>query len=160
MLAGLSASSVRFDNSIEIWFLEGDPSIATYQAYLDRFEADEVAVLALFADDVFSPDAMAALDRMTRAAEDAPHVHRVLSITNAEVYESRDDAVQIAPLVEPLPTTTRASARIRAPDSTLVRAARRRLERAAASPPPRRTSPPPAPPDASTSAVGWLCTKE
>ena len=44
---------VRFDSSIEIWFLENDPNLEAYHDFLDRFEGDEIIVIGVFADDVF-----------------------------------------------------------------------------------------------------------
>ena len=45
------ASRVGFDNSIEIWFLKDDPNLIGYHDFLERFGADEVTVLGVFADD-------------------------------------------------------------------------------------------------------------
>lgn len=86
VLAGLFAAKVTFDSSIEIWFLESDPALVSYRKFLKRFGADEITVIGLFADDVFQPDVLKALDRISRAAEKAPHAYRVRSLANIRVF--------------------------------------------------------------------------
>ena len=40
--AAWSATRVRFESDLEIWFLEDDPQLATYHRFLETFEADEL----------------------------------------------------------------------------------------------------------------------
>ncbi len=89
-LAAASTMRLRFESSLDIWFLDDDPDVVAYTAFLDRFEADELTVMALFCDDVFAPEALAALDRITRAAEEAPYAHRVRTLTNLQVERAVD----------------------------------------------------------------------
>jgi len=113
VLALASTLRLRFENSIDTWFLDDDPDVVTYNAFLDHFEADEITILALLCDDVFAPDALAAIDRITRAAEQAPHTHRVRSLTNIEIARVIDDGIAIGPLVDELPRTVGAAEVIR-----------------------------------------------
>ena len=43
--AAWAASRVRFENSIEVWFPEGDPAVATYDEFSREFQSDELIVL-------------------------------------------------------------------------------------------------------------------
>lgn len=79
------ATRVTTDHSIEIWFLENDPDLLVYNEFAQRFHSDEIVVIALFAEDIFSPEIIAAVDRISHAAEKAPFVHRVLSFTSPSV---------------------------------------------------------------------------
>ena len=61
-MAAASLPRISFDNSVESWFLESDPSIAVYDKFIETFKADQiggliamVAVAALIADVVFLP---------------------------------------------------------------------------------------------------------
>ena len=99
ILAAWLASGLQFDNSIETWFLEGDPNLAGYKEFLERFGADELTVVALFAPDVYAPEVVAAIDRITKGAEPLEHVYRVSSLTNVSTFERTDGAVRVAPLV-------------------------------------------------------------
>ncbi|MBF0105482.1 MAG: hypothetical protein HQM16_09175, partial [Deltaproteobacteria bacterium] len=98
-LAVLYVPRVTFDSSIDVWFLKDDPNLKTYHKFLDRFGADEIVVMGVFADDIFSPEVLASINRMTALAEKAPHVHRVRSITNIKVPFETGDGVAISNLV-------------------------------------------------------------
>ena len=40
--AGIAARDVRFESAIEVWFLESDPALVTYDAFTEWFAADEM----------------------------------------------------------------------------------------------------------------------
>ena len=88
-VAATFAAQVGFDSDIEIWFLDDDENLTTYHTFLDRFEADEITIIGLFGDDLFTPEVIAAVDAITEAAADKPHVHRVRSLTNVKVVQSK-----------------------------------------------------------------------
>ncbi len=123
-LAGWSASSLKFSSDIEIWFLENDPNLVRYKSFLERFEADEITVVGVFAEDVFQPKVLAGLEALTEGAEQAPHVHRARSLTNIEIVQSQGPgSVSVAPLYEALPEDAEevAELRARAMASTVLR---------------------------------------
>jgi predicted RND superfamily exporter protein len=76
------AVQVRFDNSIEIWFLEDDPGLAVYEEFSNRFNADQIAVIGIFDANVFAPGVLSAIDRITEAVQKLDHVSHVQSLTN------------------------------------------------------------------------------
>ncbi len=121
LMAGFTVT-VRFDSSIEIWFLASDEELVRYNAFIDRFGADEIAVIGVFADDVFAPPVMAAIDRISQAAKDAPHAHRVRSLTTTRDFVESPDGIDVPALVPQLPTSAAQSAaiRARAMDSKLI----------------------------------------
>ena len=86
--SGYFALQLQYDQSIEVWFLKDDKSIVDYRSFLKRFEAEQVVIMAIFGDDVFSRDSLEAIDAMTREAEEAPNVHRVLSIANLKILDN------------------------------------------------------------------------
>lgn len=47
VVAARGALQVGVDNSLEIWFVEDDPALETYQEFQEEFGSDEVVVLAL-----------------------------------------------------------------------------------------------------------------
>ena len=106
-------SRVKFDSSIEGWFLEDDPNLAAYNKFLERFVGDEISVIGVFAPDVFDPRVMAAIDRLTRVAGGVPYAHRVQSLTNIKIFDNADEALEIRPLVRRLPTTGAEAAALR-----------------------------------------------
>ena len=105
IVAGNYACHLEFESSLEIWFRETDPNLTTYREFLDLFQADETLAYGLFCDDVFSPDTLATIDRMSRVAEAIPFVHRVRSLATIKVFEAHDDTVGIVRLMEAPPAT-------------------------------------------------------
>jgi hydrophobe/amphiphile efflux-3 (HAE3) family protein len=83
IIAGILASRVRYDNSIEAWFLEADPSLAAYNEFTEKFDADQIVVVGIFADNVFDATVLQAIDRVSSSAAELDNVHRVQSITNS-----------------------------------------------------------------------------
>lgn len=113
--AAWSCAGLRFDASIEIWFLDDDPTLVSYHAFGDRFGADEVLVIGAFADDVFSPAALAVVHDVTEAVAEAPHVHRVRSLTRTRIARAPGGGmVRIGPLIDGLPDDAAAADEVRA----------------------------------------------
>lgn len=108
------APRVGFDTSIEAWFRAEDPGLVTYRAFVDRFAADEITVIGVFADDVFAPPVLAAVAAISDAAAHAPYVHRVHSLTHVDVATGDAEGVVLGPLIDPLPATPEAIQTVRA----------------------------------------------
>ncbi len=111
--AGYFAMQLKYDQSIEVWFLKDDKSIVSYRNFLKRFEAEQVVIMAIFRDDVFSKESLKAIEQMTLEAQDAPNVHRVLSVANVEVPQGEGIDVYVGPLLESIPETDEEAAAIR-----------------------------------------------
>ena len=99
LVALLSATRVRFNSSMDVWFLEDDPAMETYHRFLQSFGGDELVVVGLFTDDIYTPEGLATLDQLTREAAAAPWVHRVISLTTLEVARDEGGAMEVTPLV-------------------------------------------------------------
>ncbi len=74
---------LSFDNTIETWFVETDPDLAIYDHFTETFRADQVIVVGLFANDVFTPEVLAAVDRISTSVEKLRFTDRVRSVTQA-----------------------------------------------------------------------------
>jgi len=96
---------VGFDTSIESWVRPDDPGLVTYRGFIDRFAADEITVIGVFADDVFTPRVLAAVAAITNGAARAPYVHRVHSLTNVDIATGDAEGVMLGPLIDHLPAT-------------------------------------------------------
>jgi len=112
VVAGIFAARVGYDSSLEVWFLEDDPALASYQAFLERFEADEILVLGLFSrESVFTPTALDTLAQLTNAAGNAPHVHHVHSLVNVHTIGPGEAAgsIRIGPIYDAPPRSVTAA---------------------------------------------------
>ena len=123
-LAFLGATNLRFDTSIAAWFLDDDPMVRSYEAFQERFGADEAVLVALTAEGgVFTPEVLAAVDRVGRAAGDAPFAAGVHTLLDAPLVRREGGAVFVGQLAEEVPQTLD-DARLlgsRALDSALIR---------------------------------------
>ena len=87
LISAVSVSRISFDNSIEEWFLDEDPSLAVYDHFTETFNADQIVIVGLFAEDVFDTDVLAAIDHISVAAEQLRFAERVQSITHTPLVE-------------------------------------------------------------------------
>lgn len=90
----------HFENALEVWFVKDDPALRDHRDMIDAFNSDELIVIGLDAPDVFTPEILTVVDRLTRQLEEAPHVEKVYSLTNIEGITGHDDAIEIADLVQ------------------------------------------------------------
>jgi predicted RND superfamily exporter protein len=91
---GLAASRLGVDNSLEVWFVEDDPALASYQDFLEEFGSDEVVVVAIrFAGDPFDPGRLRRLERLTARIGAIDGVARVHSLTSLGPSENARTAV-------------------------------------------------------------------
>lgn len=85
VFAAASLPRMSFDNSVESWFLDSDPSLALYDEFTETFRADQIVIVAFFADDIFVPEILRLIDRVSTEAANLDFVERVQSITNSQL---------------------------------------------------------------------------
>ncbi len=115
-LAGglVSFADLEIDTRLEIWFLEDDPAVSTYNDYVARFDSDEFAAVAVVADDVFTPVILAAVQELGERAEALDPVLRVHSLATAEQVISDGTELSVRPLFDDVPQTAEALEALRA----------------------------------------------
>jgi len=106
------AARVRIESSLESVLPSGDPEIAYYEQVRAQFGGDDVGVIGVRADDLFSPSTLAKIARVTTAVSRLAGVESVLSITNAKDIAA--DVVSPPPLLPRLPPTPEDVAALRA----------------------------------------------
>ena len=98
---GVQAALV-VDNSLTVWFLEGDPNLVAYHDFQQRFGNDEV-VIAMVRDEqtVLSPAYFGAFIRLTQSLEAIPDVATVIGPGNASLPTRDVFGSGLAPLLTP-----------------------------------------------------------
>lgn len=105
LAGGLAAfARVEIDTRLEIWFLEGDPAVETYDRYVERFQTDEFAAVAIMADDVFTADVLTIVDEVGARLAAVSGAIDVVSLATADRVQSDGATLSIAPLFEEVPT--------------------------------------------------------
>ncbi len=87
VLAVILAGQIRIDNSLEVWFLEDDPSLIAYNEFKDRYGSDFEVILALVdcgEQGVFRPETLNRIWETSRKLEENDKVFkRVVSVSLA-----------------------------------------------------------------------------
>ena len=86
-LSAVSVSRISFDNSLEAWVLDEDPGLAVYDHFTETFNADQIVIVGLFAEDVFVTDVLAAVDQRSVAVEQLKFAVRVQSSSHTSRAE-------------------------------------------------------------------------
>ncbi len=98
--AGVYATRLQFDTSTEVWFLENDPDLVAYRAFLERFGSDRLVALAWEDPQLWTPEGLAFLGRVTEAAAELPGVLEVASLTNVRAVHAEPGLLLLEPLID------------------------------------------------------------
>jgi len=77
----VGARTMRVDNSLRVWFVEGDPALIAYDQYKEAFGNDETIVVAAVAPEgIYTPSALERVRAASKRFEAHPGVRRVTSV--------------------------------------------------------------------------------
>lgn len=106
---------IRIDESAEGLMVEHDPAREYYEGIKERFGSDNLAIVLVQADDVFTAPVLAVVRRLSDELERIDGVSRVDSLTTVKNIKGRDDTLDTEPLVgATIPQTPAGLARVRA----------------------------------------------
>lgn len=94
---------MQVDNSMEVWFLEGDEDLRRLKEFQSYFSSDEYIVFAFARDDIFQPDVLRKIQDLTEKLYALPYVRKVTSLTNVEEFRAEDDSLEIEDLFASIP---------------------------------------------------------
>jgi predicted RND superfamily exporter protein len=116
LVLGYYARQIRIDSSIDGLLRKGDPEKQYYDQIRRTFGSDDVVVVAIVADSVYTPRTVQKIDRLTRELGKIPEVRSVLSMTNAKdiVADVLGDGETPALMVASIPETAQAAAALQA----------------------------------------------
>jgi len=90
---------LQLDRSADGVLLENDPEFARVAELAETFGLDEILIIAVHGDDVFAPETLEKIRRLTNAATRLDGVADVVSVTNVHDIRSQGDGLAVAPLV-------------------------------------------------------------
>ena len=96
---GAQLPRLRLDESAEGLMVERDPAREFYEEAKKRFGSDNLTVVLVKADDVFTPAVLTTVKRLTEAFERVPGVSRVESLTTIRNIKGEGDNLNTDPLV-------------------------------------------------------------
>jgi len=100
---GSLAIRVRVQSSLESVLPAGDPAVAFYEEVRRRFGNDDVGVVGVLGESVFTVAALEKIGRVTAELAKLPGVQSVLSITNTKDVAA--DVINPPPLLPRMPPT-------------------------------------------------------
>ncbi len=101
------------DPSVDSMLPRDDDDRRFYDRARRIFGSDETVMVGLVADDVFTPERLGAIARMTERIEEIEGVHHVLSLANALWVHGTDGELHVGPFYDEVPGTAEASAAVR-----------------------------------------------
>ena len=107
--------NLRFDNSNEVWFVEGDPTVELIDKFRDIFGNDDFVILLFESDTFFDSENIRLLGNLAKALEaEVPYLKDMIWLGNVEYIEGVRDGINIYELLETIPETPEEMALIRA----------------------------------------------
>ena len=105
---------VTIDTSADGFIVERDPARELYDRFRGQFGTDSITLVIVKADDVFRPDVLGAVQRLTEQLEQTDGVIRVESLATVRRIMVEGDDFQTRPLLPPeIPSSPAALADIR-----------------------------------------------
>ena len=106
--------NLRFDTSTEGFFHPGDPAIEDYNRFREQFGRDDVVMIAIATEDLFSTTALTRLKRLHHDLESGlPHVDDLTSLLNVRQVRGEAEKLIVGDLVEKIPATAAGMERLR-----------------------------------------------
>ena len=93
LVSGAFAFRVHYEMSPDIWFLDSDPAVVSYEQFKDLFGSDNVLLITCeSADDtVFRNETLQSIERLSHTLEELPLIARVSSVTRHQIVRGRGD---------------------------------------------------------------------
>jgi len=106
--------NLRFDNSNEVWFVEGDRSLELLDKFRNVFGNDDFVVLLFEFDNFFEAENIRLLDRLADTLEqEVPYLKDMTWLGNVEYIEGTEDSITIYDLLETIPEDPEEMAKVR-----------------------------------------------
>ena len=87
---------LTFDNSEDIWFVEGDPSLEIIKHFRNHFGNDDFIYLVFDSQKTLAPEPLRLLDELVlRIKESVPYVKDITWLGNAEYMEGKEQSIII-----------------------------------------------------------------
>lgn len=106
VVTGSFLTRLEFDASIDAMIPKDDPILAEQEAVVENFGSQELFLIAIQGDNVFTPATLRKIDAMAAQLEDIQGVAGVTSPFNAQMVESGFFGIEIGPMATSLPQTT------------------------------------------------------
>jgi uncharacterized protein len=94
------ALGLQFNNSPQVYYSPGSPAVVLRAELRRLFPDDEVLTVLLRGQDLYTPDFLRKLDRLSKDLERVPQVDRVASVTSVERISGSEDGFTVGKLID------------------------------------------------------------
>lgn len=111
---GYKAKDIRIDASAEGMMIEGDPDRDFYDQTIVTFGTDNITVVYIKDDDLFSTNKLEAIQEVFYKLEELPNIDRVESLFTSKNFNGESGSLETVPVLDWIPETPEESAKARA----------------------------------------------
>ncbi len=113
VLLGSGITKIHVDASASGMMIKGDPSIKFYEQTLQKFGSDNVSVIFIQDEKLFTPKKIALIDELHYQFEEVAAVEKVESLFSVTNFKGDDGMLSTNPLVDYIPETIEEAEQIR-----------------------------------------------
>lgn len=110
ILLAWHAPRISLNNSVEVWFLDNDPSLISYNEFQQRFGNDEIVAVAYRDENLFTREGTQRLIDTDNALTNLDFVRRVTSLSSIDNIHVFDDELRVEPLIPDIPADDKEAA--------------------------------------------------
>jgi uncharacterized protein len=96
---------LQIKDTVEHFFLDGDPAVEFFHRFLETFESDEFFLVAFSTENAYDNESLAIIQRLTEELEKLDNIEQVISLSNVQDIRAAGDDIEVAPLIGALPLT-------------------------------------------------------
>lgn len=96
---------IQIDASSSGMMIQSDPAIAYYEETLKKFGSDNITVIFVKDQNIFTPEKLALLDDIHFQLEELPGVEKVESLFSVTNFKGENGMLSVSPLMDILPET-------------------------------------------------------
>ncbi len=104
---------IRMDDSLDIFFDKKSAHFINFETWKDQFGSDELVIVGLSADDIFTVPNLTLIKELTEEFESLDAVEQVTSLTTVNHTVGRGEDFIVERLMEEVPQKSKALARLR-----------------------------------------------
>ena len=97
--------NISVDSSIENLLPADGPELKIYAETREKFVGDDVLIVVWLSDELFSPERLGALKRLTRRLKKMPEIAAIDSLASATYVRAEDEFTEVSPFLDTLPKT-------------------------------------------------------
>ena len=116
LLAAYGATKVRLNADFSTYLDESTPLVQQYNYVGETFAGNSIGMVLVTAPDVFAPDVLGLMDRLTAAYGDVEGIEYVTSLTDVIDFKKTEGGLEVGPLISTgqLPRTRQAADSLKA----------------------------------------------